>query len=363
MLKIPGLKERSKGSYYLLVAEITVAIIFTIYLIAVSFSQPVLQRSEITTAVFNQSSVYEYDAVLKPNTLYEKSTLNKSDGYLYTSIVDLLRFRYRYTFESDYDSNANALYTMNVFLISMDTNKEGVVLWQKKLPLQDSAEIKFRSDKASFAREYNINVTEVNNLTKTIEKEINVRGDHYLKISSDVFVKTQTNGYTLDDQLPHELMIKMGNTLDSEGESANRTKSITKSTEKQTVVSVLGIGITVLTARYLSLGMLIFSLLLIAYGASKFKFNFKLLPKIPGTAESINKKYRSWIIETRNPSLPKDSIQVTSIEDLVKLSDDVGKPVLHSFNEDSHIYYIIDDNAGYFFKLSETDVRPGHVSS
>ena len=336
----------------LLVAT-AVILLLSIYLINVSYSKPATQKSEIIYASLTQSGVYNYEAVLKPNSLYETGTLTRNQGNLFTSIVDILRFRYRYDIVSENESGGTVSYIMNAFLVSKSfRGKEEQILWQKKLPLYDSAELEFKSGNYSFAREYEINITEAINLSRTIEKETNVRGDTYIKLSTDVFVTSQTNGYPLEDKLQHVLMLDVGSTINSEGDaaSANSTKKVSELIEEPVVTQVFGFDAKVSNARYLALITLAITLILVSFLGWRF---LKNMPRvITSEADAINKKYKNLIIKTDSQAPEHDAvISVGSIEDLIRLSDDLAKPIIHSKNESTNVYYIMDGTMKYVFEL------------
>ena len=57
---------------------------------------------------------------------------------------------------------------------------------------------------------------------------------------------------------------------------------------------------------------------------------------------------------------------MNSIEDLMKIADELGKPVIHQSAEisgDTHIYYVIDGNTRYLYTLSSDNPKQtGDVS-
>jgi hypothetical protein len=73
--------------------------------------------------------------------------------------------------------------------------------------------------------------------------------------------------------------------------------------------------------------------------------------------QQIQKSYGTRIAESKGNQLvgDKNPIPMNSIEDLMKIADELGKPVIHQSEElsgDTHIYYVIDGNTRYQYALS-----------
>ena len=70
----------------------------------------------------------------------------------------------------------------------------------------------------------------------------------------------------------------------------------------------------------------------------------------------IFKKYGEWIIEIEenqlNISQNQKIITIKNIEDLYKISENLGKPILSYHNKNEYIYFVNEDTILYKFILS-----------
>ena len=83
------------------------------------------------------------------------------------------------------------------------------------------------------------------------------------------------------------------------------------------------------------------------------------------TVRQFQKKYGLHIVEAVNKirvDLPEDSqniINLSSMEDLIKIADELGKPVIHQVPgsaEDPHVYQVLDGVLRYqYLLLPKTD--------
>ena len=79
--------------------------------------------------------------------------------------------------------------------------------------------------------------------------------------------------------------------------------------------------------------------------------------KVARQARSIQRKYRKRFVEAdpTEPNLPgQEVVPLTSIEDLVRLSNELLKPMVHHGHPNpgnSHLYYVVDGSTRYEFRL------------
>jgi len=125
------------------------------------------------------------------------------------------------------------------------------------------------------------------------------------------------------------------------------------------------LGLSLADARSLSAVMagvffLLSSLSVVLY----VKFKPVKLPRIEEEALKVRKKYGERIAEAtgRTPTEGKQAISLGSIEDLIKIADELGKPIIHqapSISEEPHAYYVFDGATRYqYVSLSEEPAAP-----
>ncbi len=72
--------------------------------------------------------------------------------------------------------------------------------------------------------------------------------------------------------------------------------------------------------------------------------------RVDETVANIKKKYGDWIADARElPPIKKDQslISLNSMEDLIKIAEELGRPVIHVKNEQKHYYYVLDGSMRY----------------
>jgi hypothetical protein len=119
----------------------------------------------------------------------------------------------------------------------------------------------------------------------------------------------------------------------------------------------------VLNQRYYGLILSIFLIGIIILFALLTKSRKETLDKTEQQFNKIIKKYGEWIVNVEKiPDTKKmKSILVKSLDDLIKISEDLGKPLLHIQNPSkesgNHTFYLIDDSKYYKYKLKKEKIN------
>ena len=80
----------------------------------------------------------------------------------------------------------------------------------------------------------------------------------------------------------------------------------------------------------------------------------KILDKTQKSINKIKKKYGEWIVEVEKPpkrTIDSEIITMKTIEDLMKISEELGKPVIYYLEGQKHNFYILDESMQYQYIL------------
>jgi predicted RNA-binding Zn-ribbon protein involved in translation (DUF1610 family) len=67
--------------------------------------------------------------------------------------------------------------------------------------------------------------------------------------------------------------------------------------------------------------------------------------------KKIEKKYGEWIVEVEKLPAVQESVPMKSIEDLVKISEEIGKPIMHYELDKKHLFCVFDESIKYEYSL------------
>lgn len=339
--------QRSKVK--LILAVLIILLAFSGYLIYFFHQKPLTYSSYVANCEYWQQADYNYTASIKPSVLYENRTTLLPGETAYRSLIKSLNISLTYNFTS----NPPPEDTYVIYNVSAILDAEGQWSMEFVLTLektQTTPEIK---------ETYQLNLTEIEGLIKTIEGETEIRASaYYYKIVPKIRLNASTAGESITEEYTPTLTIRLETKiLEFTGLSHKKPKSIGDYQTSETSWSLASLTTTVRNMRYIS-----YALVLLFSGCLAFTvLRMQKIPPLP-FMETIKKEYRDKIIEAKEPltkKVEKATIKVESVEDLVKVSEETFKPIIHETSTvkegklKRHIFYILDADIRYEFTLEE----------
>jgi hypothetical protein len=299
---------------------------------------------------------YDYTIRLEENTLFEVNTLKppppSTEGpmpssatvtvgpgeVLFSKIIDSMEMSYSYRFVCD-----QQLQSVNEEL-EITAVLENPGMWSKSYVLVPPTagtgrlDVDFPLDIAGFAQE-----------ASDIAEELGTwGGSHELTVTATVHTIAQSAFGPIDDTLTQTLTVKLGGPTLELGE-------LTRSESGSIKGTIVVANEWAQKARPWSLVIMV--LIMIGSGylmGVVFRVRpLRLIAKpSPTEREAIQAKKRHKDIITEVPELPtgrawETVVPISTLEDLVKIADGLGKVVLHYAGREQHTYYVIEGMVRY----------------
>lgn len=331
---------------------------------------------EVTDASGNTTArgTFDYTLYLEENSLYKTDTLKPPPYTPYVTpapktmgvgpvipfeLVDRMEASYYYQFQASRPvSELSEEITITATLESPD-------VWSKTYVLMPTTR-----QTGNFSTDFPIDITYLKEILSAIRGETGSAGETYnLIIEAFTHVTAETSLGTINEDFVQTLSTELGGgtltwnedlLLDQQG--AITTTHIVPNPNRYLGLSVDGVKMTSLI-----LGI-IFLMLLIA---SIFFYN-QTRPAEPPlfekAATAAGKKYADRIAEAsgQTPIAGERIISLSSMEDLVKVADELGNPIIHqppTATEKKHTYYVIDGTTQYqYIIIKQSKERRSHVS-
>ncbi len=325
---------------------ITIALTLIIVLSALSavatYKEPITQTQKETTLSYSHLGKFDYIAYLKNNTVYNKTQLNPGEGKIFRKLTESLNGSFTYTFNCNQNTQINGQYRLSA---QLQTD-----IWTKTYTLIPTTTIP-NNNQATFTTTFPINYTHYEDIVTNINNETGVTAqDRTLNYIFDIYISAQTANETITDTFQPQISIPLGNdiiNIDSElSQSENEQRQQTTKTQKPGSIDQ---SITLAAISTLFLIILILFNLFTESTLSNRELTLKEIKK-------IKKKYGEWIVETQQIPTTKntETIQVNNLDDLVKLSEELGKPIIYTHTQDdTHIFYVLEDTIHYQYTLSK----------
>lgn len=328
-----------KSEYKRIIIVILLGFLITTTILTLYYTRkPDKISYEKTLYNYTYTVKYECIAVLKPNLLYNKTLVKVGEAPLYIPLLTLLNTTLKYGVE-----RADLLSTTVNTTIYLENPGEWAKLLEE-LPLE-----KHNGSKIS-STDIMLNVSRVKELIEAISSEIGVKASEYnVRISPNIKLRVRVDNRVIEETLTPELKLVLdytSNQLRVEGLEYRvpRVKKVVYSEWiEEEILGVKTRIIDIKKALYLLL-----PILSIALSSLYLKWS---MPGIkPSFYEVITRKYKSIIVEVAKMPQYKREVKVNKFEDLVKISLNVGKPILAYRDSVSSRFFILSDNIAYVFE-------------
>jgi hypothetical protein len=308
--------------------------------------QPTTKIETNNLLSYSQTGNYNYKAYLKNNTVYNgKEYLSPNEGNLFRKLVNNITGSFSYNF---YISNTSQISGNYKFLATIKTSE-----WSKTYTLINTK---------------NFNLT--NSTTYSFTENFPINYSFYEQKITEI---TNETGVGVQNA---ELIIKCNIKLTASSENANIYKSFTPainiSLRKQTIdisdkltfrsadskteqktINIPDIKKeknmwTNITYAFLGITLVVFALT---------KTEKKPISKLQRKFRNIKKKYREYIIEIEEPLNPEgvEYIHIKSMDDLIRLSEEMGKPIFYydnpSESTEKYEFFVLEEYTYYVFSL------------
>jgi hypothetical protein len=338
-------------------STITILFVFFILLSLVSIlflysahTTPIEETLVTASYAYEYEGTYDYTVALKPNTIYDNNaTLKPGEGTIYRRITDHIDVNFTYFFSGDQTANFTISYVTHEYVETAS--------WDKQIAEFPKEVIKSSGDTINFSV---INIPAIfPSSILQIVNEINadtgiITGDYSLNITIEMRIEAETSAGSVDESFAPSLKADFkvtpdqGETISITGLEYTKTGSKTKTEEiyQPWVEQQRNIYYGFSTVSFFGLAVSVW-------------FYTKNRPTKPLEAQKlideIIEPYEEIIVEAGQEQLskPATTISTKTLEDLVKVADTTGKPIIHTFEApDVHVFSIIDGDTQYKFSTT-----------
>jgi len=296
---------------------------------------------------------FDYEVSLKPNRLYETDVLSSEGlpveqppsfpqtlgpGLVYfPKIVDSIEASFSYRFLCDRPISAQSQEVEITATIEGQWSKSLVVM--PKTNKVGSFNISFPIDMQYFTR-----------VIDAIGQETGVSGtSHNITIKADVHTVAQTDVGTINEVFTQTLGAALEKNTLIFGKELSRSQSGSIGGATTPGASQEGRSRTPWI-----IGLVVALLALGYFGWNQTQLGLAMVSAGEAEAVRARKKYRQLMVDVEElPGVkPAETvIPLNSLDDLVRIADDLVKPVLHRAEEGRHSYCIIDSGVRYVYVI------------
>lgn len=336
-------------------------IVVVVYLI-ITYKAERYAEEKITRYSYTHKGNTAYEVFLVPNILYEEESLSENNTYI-TEFVDYITAKFSYQFTGDRDAKLDCIYDVAAVVQGYtgdnDTYK---LIYQKSFTLIPETSVKVNDNKISINQDVSCPLKEYILFAQTVNQESKVTASTKLLIQLNLNIKAVTEHGSADETVTPSLTIPLDSRyftilkggIDEKHGTIEENVQVRLPLDKKTVMLC-----------YITIGLLVAALIVLIFFTSEPDKNDLYKKRL----SKIFRKHGSRLVALNQK--PEDLIQnqckVWSMEDLVKVCDDLGKPIFYKYSEDTleitH-FYVFDQACAYVFDFfdSNTDLKDDEVS-
>lgn len=311
----------------------------------IAFSRPAsrIAQDDIT---YQHLGVFSYSSSTPPG-VYDSNTIKSGDP-IFPKLTCAVDVNFQYTLVAAQAREITGTYRLTA------TISEQVSGWQRVVPLQD--EVAFHG--TVFGSTVRLDVCQIEALAQSMQEMTAAHaGSYVLVITPNVKLQGEVSGRALETTFNSALMFRYDLTqfylIRNEGSSnplaLTETGILTEKHQEANTMILLGREIAIPALRWIALFSLIGSLIgLILLGLRLQHLSLRDQEKF------FQVKYSSLLIDVQNTnSIPfAGIIDVTSMDALAKLAERFGTMILHTEQDQMHLYYVQAGGMTYRFTMN-----------
>jgi len=327
----------------LLVAFLVLVTVFSVYTVVYTQGLPTESKSTVTVGTFSLLGTYNYVATLSPNPLYNATTLMPGQGPLFVAITKSINVTYTCTVSLSQQGNISLDDSLLVALSG------GV--WNKTLDQGSQSTLQAGTYSATLSKSFLLNVSQTVTMAKDIGTELQYSSSSYLvqfrPVATGSFVEAGRT-VPLDFVAPLNLTISQGVITPS-----NMTRFQQGNITSEVYVTYSGTD----NYRYASYGFVALSLFLLVLGLS-YVLRIEERKEAAKTDDMTRMTQPYVEVIAATTSLPKSETQVAmeKWEDLVKVADTLGKPILEFVDKGEgyihYMFWVLDGQTSYTYEAN-----------
>lgn len=329
------------------IAIIVLLVLIILSLLTVSLLEitvPHYREKKVVVYKFNSQGSIDYKVYLKPGIMFDEEYLGE-DRYYVLKYIDYIEMNFEYEFSGSSAVEIKTEYSITAYLQGLHgPNSE--VLWSKEFPLVPLKTQQGKYEDVKITEHVSIDPVDYYALKEYIYMESEVNAPVVLNIAFKVSSSARTENGVMEDSLSPGLLIPIGeNVFKISGNPTLTGGNKIEETVKESI------PVNKRKVIFLSAFSLIFAALLII--TAKVEETEQQDP-YEKTITRIFKEYgeRMAGMEHAVTYLLNEVIYVNSIEDMVKIADEVGQPVFYyradKRNERKIEFYVFDNNKIYY---------------
>jgi len=302
----------------------------------------------VTLYTYNSGAAFNYKVQLKPNMLFKENVLDEGQIYI-SEFVKKIDSIFTFQFDGENTADIKGDYEIKAVLEGYAGEGETVkTIWNKEFPLVDKKEFQAKDKQYLIEEKITIKLDKFQEFIKEVSEIAKISSSVKFTIVGQVNMEAETDNGIINKTYSPSMLIPLsgsyfeigGNLKDEQNGVIDETRNIVIPVNKNKII-IFAISAVICL---LALVYIIFLTIPIVIDERE-----KELKK-------IFKNHGDRMVALNDDALNYEDkcIRVKSINDLVRISDEVVKPIMYKYSSDYKEiskFYVINEKETYLFKF------------
>ncbi len=333
-----------------IILVITILIASSSILIYREYKVPQLKEEIVSLYKYNNKANIDYEVFLKPNILYNEASLGEGKLYI-TQFIEHIKTSYQYEFQGERKADINGGYEIIAQVEGYTGEGETYkTIWKKDFIILPKKQFESKDKSISVKEDVSINLNQYNDFARQVIEDSKVSTSVKLKVFMNTNVKASTDKGNIEDNITPLITIPLNTSyFEISGELSTEKPGAIEET-RQVPLPVDKKKVMIYSVV---LGILAIILLFILFFTKGVAIKDPKQKKLKKIFKSHGTRLVALNNELTITSLKQNAVK--SIDDLVKISDEIAKPIMYKYSLDYQYinkFYVTDENEIYIYDIN-----------
>jgi hypothetical protein len=311
------------------------------------------EKEEVYYAYQSRGNI-DYKVFLRPNLMYEQEYLGK-ERYYVLDYIDHVDIKFKYEFKGSTPAILETDYLVKAYLQGLH-GREDEVLWSKEFILVPKKVERSESSEKVIEITVPVTLDEYLTLKEIIFHDSEVNSPVVLNVVFDLRTLVSTEKGTREDKMSPNIVIPIG-------ENVFQIDCAPEIVGKDAITELINLQLPVDTGKVTIFFVFSFLFLVITVLAAIFIQEAVPPDTFDKTLAGIFKEYGERLagLEQAIPDEYSDLISINSVEDMVKIADEVGQPVFYykvNTRLERKIEFYVFDSSRIYYMVIFGEIKP-----
>lgn len=336
--------------------KIILIVINVIFIGVISFmlykdiKYPGVKEEKISLYSYSNKANINYEVFLKSNILYDGESIDEGNIYI-TEFVDYINTNFNYRFSGDSPADIKGDYEIIAEIEGFTGEKETYkTIWKKGFVLLPKTSFDTKDKAFSIKENVQVKLEPYNNFAKQVIKDAKISSKVKLTVYTNVNLKAKTDKGLIEEKMSPTMTFLLNTGFFEITGNLTEEKPGSIDEKKQVQLPVNQANIRIYSSIIGVLLITLIFLVLFTKIAIKDPFEKKLKRIFKNHGDRMVALNSEVAVTCENHSVVK------SIDDLVRIADEIGKPIMYKHSLDYKEiskFYINDEAQMYIFDLSK----------